>query len=469
MRRLIAFAVAVCGVVTSFPAQAAELDLVDVGGLWATPTATGASAAFWNPGALSGARGTRWHVDVAGLQGQLTYEGLNQEPDSYLKTAALPFVGFATDFGSDDYGFGLSVAVPYAVGADVQGTPESGRYFMQRGAVQALYIMLAGAASFVEDRVHVGVGVGLVHSSWSALLDKELLPGLATAIEEAGSEHTYTDFDLGDPDYAATLSFPGLTDLAYTASVGLLWNPRDKVDVAVSYIAPVAVDNTGEMEIQFGCPPQEDFAGRFIAESTGVCDTLYQADASIAYTLPGRLHLGLAYSPVEAVRLEAMAGLIGWSVYSDFDIQTSGLLEKNDTIPAETAELLEEGHLWARDAQSRAWFGLDTKARFAKRYQVALRAIYDPTAIPDSAVSPNNWDADKLHLGGGLAAQVGEGLTVALAYSHQFIASRMIMDSAFSVSVDPDAQPQGRYNYPSANGQYTGTVDRVALTLSSGF
>ena len=461
-------AVPLCALLT-LPVQAAELDLVDVGGLWATPTATGGAAAFWNPGALAGGEGTRWHMDVAGVRGQMTYAALDDDPDTYLKTAPLPFVGIATDFGSEDYGIGFALAAPYAVGGDVQATPASGRYFMQQGAVQAVYVMLAGSASFVEDKVHVGLGVGLVHSEWSALSDKELLPDLATAIEEAGSEHSYTDFDLGDPDYAATLSFPSLTDLAYTASIGLLWLPHEKVDVAVSYIAPVAVDNTGEMQIQFGCPPQEDIGGRFIAESRGICDTTYDAEAAVGYTLPSRLHLGVAYTPVDSVRLEAMAGVIGWSAFTDFDIRTSGIVEHNEGVSEETAELIESAHLWARDAQTTAWFGFDAKTSLTDRVQVALRTIFDPASIPDSALSPNNWDADKLHVAGGVAANLNERFMVAIAYSHQFIAERTITNSAFSVSVDSSVEVEDRYNYPSTNGTYSGTLDRVAVTLSSGF
>ena len=164
-----------------------------------------------------------------------------------------------------------------------------------------------------------------------------------------------------------------------------------------------------------------------------------------------------------------MAGVIGWSAYSDFDIRTSGIVERNDGVSEETAELIEEGHLWARDAQTTAWFGLDAKATLTDRVQLALRTIFDPASIPDSALSPNNWDANKVHLAGGVAANLSERFMVAIAYSHQFIAERTVTNSAFSVSVDSSVEVEDRYSYPSTNGTYTGALDRVAVTLSSGF
>ncbi|MFN7146885.1 MAG: hypothetical protein ACK4YP_24130, partial [Myxococcota bacterium] len=55
-------------------ARAASLDNLEIGGPWGSPTATDATAAWWNPAGLAAGRGTRVMVEGAPTFASVTYE-----------------------------------------------------------------------------------------------------------------------------------------------------------------------------------------------------------------------------------------------------------------------------------------------------------------------------------------------------------------------------------------------------------
>ena len=101
--------------------------------------------------------------------------------------------------------------------------------------------------------------------------------------------------------------------------------------------------------------------------------------------------------------------------------------------------------------------------------RAGARVTYDHHAIPTSAVTPNNIDFDAV-----IAALMGEvkatkKLGIGVSYSHQFWMKREVTDSVFAVSLDPTIASAGRYFYPSANGTYAGSVDRLSLFVRGRF
>lgn len=446
-------------------AGAASLDNLEVGGPWGSPLATDPTATWWNPAGLAGAGGTRLLAEVAPTFATVRYE--RAEPHGGLDTVqlagAVPFFGVASDLGVDGVGLGASLAVPIARGGHEVEEPGTGRYALREGMVQALWLNLSAAVRPVE-LVALGGTLSVVRSDWSAVVDNDTMPDLDAAIAELGQDAGYTDDDLEHPDYAATLAFDTLHDTALTFGAGLRLMPTERVRVGLAYNHGVSLAHHGEVEIRFGCPPQEDVMGRFGAEAYGLCDATVPAKATVAYPLPGRFHLGVGYDATEAVTLELFAGWVRWSAFQDYDITIA-----DADAPTEEAEALVEQHrLWARANDDALFIAADVKGEVGDRLLVGGRVTFDQAAVPDGALSTNNYDANDLILAGMADVRVAGPLHLGLSYSHHLLATREVTTSGFSQTLD-GVKPQDRWNYPHANGTYSGTVSRLGIQARAAF
>lgn len=445
---------------------AASLDNLEVGGPWGTPTATDATAAWWNPAGLAAGEGTRLMLEVAPTFATITYE--RAEPhggqDTYELSGAVPYAGVATDLGVDGLGIGAALAVPIVRGGAEVTEPGSGAYHMRHGDSRALYVLLGGGYE-IADRVALGVVGAYVRSSWTASAQTETLPDLVAAIEEEDptAELDYTDEDLEDPRYAANLRFGELTDDAFTFGLGARVQVTPEVAVGVAFHKGVYVNNAGDLTIVFDCPPQEDEVARFAAESRGLCYGEVNAKGSVGYQLPSRVQAGVTVTPVEYLRLEAFGGWVGWAVYDDFDIvvSDSGLTDE------QTRAMIEKEQTWARANRNSAWGGVDAKATVAERWTFGARLVYDAAAVPDEALSTNNYDANAWMLSALAAWQAIGPLQVGASWTRQFLEERTVTTSGFGMSL---SQPtETRWNYPHANGTYGGNVDRIGIAVRSQF
>jgi len=475
-----------CGV-----AGAASLDLLEVGGAYGTPNTDGGTAAWWNPAAFATGDGLQVHAEAAPFMGGVRFE--RDDPhggyDEYHTVATIPYVGVSYDLNRDDFGIGAAFGVPFGRGGqaicepgyeggllDVWGDgPESctddagaGRYHMRTGASEAYYAMV-GAAWRPLDQLAVGAVISVVHSRWYAYLDSETLPDLEAAIHALGEETHYTDDDLEDPDYASTLETQGyLTDtrMSFAVGVKVMPDPEDRVQLSLTYHHGVTLEHTGDVRILIGCPPQDDAIGRFGSESYGLCDDLLSADMSVSYRLPNRVHGGVAVTPVDAVRVELMGGWVNWSVYQDFSIQISDVAAQNPDINPEAAHLVEKEQLWARDVEDSIWGAVDVKATLARGWlTLGGRVLFDRAAVPDHALSPNNYDANTATLTGMAALHIlPVNLDVLVSYGYSIIGERTVSDSAFDVTLGADRHEE-RWYYPHANGTYTGWTHRAGLAV----
>jgi hypothetical protein len=236
------------------------------------------------------------------------------------------------------------------------------------------------------------------------------------------------------------------------------------VALSAAWVSGFHVDNRGDVGLSFGCPPQEDTLGRFGAESRGLCDTTMEGAAQVSYDLPARLHGSVQVLPLPALSLELMGGAVFWSAHTDYDITISEIGARNPGLPEETVALVERQQLWARDNRDSVWVGLDGKGTIRQRVILGGRLTWDQAAVPDAVVLANNYDANNLILGGLVAGRPVRALTLGLSWSHHFLQTRTVTDSAFRMNVLPEDRPDERYSYPHGNGSYAGRVDRIGLS-----
>jgi len=471
-------------------AAAGSLDTVEVGGAWGSPTATNATAMWWNPAGVAAGTGTRFLVEGAPTLAAIRYDRADangyEGADTLDFFGVVPFAGFATDAGVSGLGLGAAVAMPFARAGrsrsklpiardytgDIPVTDGVGRYSTRTGKIDALHIVLGGGWDL--GRVAFGAGGALVLSSWTASLDNTTLPLLDGQIRDLGQVPDYTDAMMEDPSYATTLDFDVLRDTTFTFNAGVQVDAvPDTLTVGLSYVNGARTDNKGDVLLQFACPPQSDVLGRFGSEAFGLCNTDLRAAGRVQYRLPSRLSAGLHYTPTDTLALELMGGWVGWSTFQDFEVSINQVGVRNNEADfndlAATAQLVNQTRLWARDNHNSLWVAADGKVAVNDQWTVGGRLLFDQSAVPDQALMLNNFDTNQLVLTALGRFSPTEHLSVGLTVSQYVAFRREITDSGFSMTLDPDAAKPDRWFYPQANGTYSGRITRVGLSLQGAF
>jgi hypothetical protein len=462
-------------------ANGASLDLLEVGGMYGTPAATNATATFWNPAGLAMERGTRFNLEGAPTFATVntTIDGAGEYwggEDQYTYFGIAPFVGIATDFGIDNLGTGLSLNVPFAKGAEAVEFGGNGRYHLQKADIKSIFV--TGAASYRFDKIALGVSGSLIRSNWSAISTTETLTSLNANLQEAlGPVTNYTDDDIYNPKYTTSLHFNGLTATTYTFSAGIYIAPTDKLAFSVAYIHGGSFSHTGDLEMNFDCPPEDDILGNFGASLTGTCYGEFTGQSTVNYDFPWRTNMGIRWMPTgepERFTVELMGAYVNWADFTDYNIITDvdpDSVDLDDPTAREgTADTVSQNRLWARDNQSTFWVGVDVKRRVLNdNLLLGGRVIYDKSAIPNTTVAANNFDADTVMLSGLAAVSIMPGIDLGASVGNYFLAKRVTSESAFATTLDAESANDPRYFYPSANGTYQATIQRLAVNLSGSF
>lgn len=487
---------------SALPAQASSLDLLEVGGAWGTPAATNPTAVWWNPAGLAVRGGTQVTLEVAPTFGRVLATRDNPDygpvdpalfepdpgdptaPDSYDYSGtdtlsfvgAVPFLGVSSDLMVPGLGLGLALAVPTGKGGKLADFEGPNRYALREGSIQTIHTMV-GASYRLKELVSFGASGSLVSSRYYADTDTTIYPDLAQGVTDilALDEQpaSYQDGYAEHPGYTAGSIFE-LRDTTFTFGLGAYLTPLgDRLGLSLAYNHGMRLDHTGDLTLNFRCPPAFDPQSVAAAEEIGTCNTSVTGTGSIGYRLPSRLHLGVVLQPIQRIRVELMGAYVFWSAFSDYEVSTSVsnavFTQASNALAAQEAALLaSQERLWARDHSNTFWIGLDGKAKVAGPLAVGARVIYDQGAVADQSVSANNYDADSVTLGGLVDVTPVKPVSFSLSFSHQFLADRIVTDSPFAVGVDPDAF-EGRYFYPSANGTYTGSISRLGLSVRGRF
>jgi long-subunit fatty acid transport protein len=466
-------------------AYASGFDALEVAGPWGTPTTTEPPALWWNPGALAAGKGHRIFVEGAPTFAATDFERANPNggSDRILTRGTIPFVAVASDLTVDGLAVAIGMAIPIARPGEEETPPGSGHYHLRKGELSAMHLMV-GAGYDIADKVSLGAAVHVVESSWEADLDFDALPDLVDAMEEEGIDDVdgleieYTDDDLERSDYATRLEFPHLKDRTVTWSIGAYVHPIEMLAIGISFIAPYSVDNTGSATLTFSCPDQEDVVGRYGAEAFGICrangvPVSLAADGRVAYSLPSRLHYGVRVQPIEPLLLQIMGGVVAYKTLADFDIEVTNVSERNtfdsDLQRERTPALTEQHVLWARELKNSWFLGLDAKGTVNKYLMLGGRFLFDKSAIPDEALSTNNYDADTFSLSGVAAVSPVPQLRIGLSYTEQILAERVVTTSGYKMTLDDSQRVEARWFYPQMNGTYKSAIHRMGVSVLAAF
>ncbi len=493
-------------------ANAAGLDLLEVGGAWGTPGATNPTAIWWNPAGLAVGGGTQFIVEGAPLlanvyadranpdYGDVTYNMDGDESDlsslGYPSTydysgradvkvgQVVPFVGVSSDFTIKGLGVGLGLAVPTATGGEVENPDGPLSYHLRSGDIKAPQVILA-ASYRIKELVSLGVSGNYVDSTWGSVVDTSTYPDLSFAVmEEFNAERPLNSFRDGyieDKAYGTIADFDKLHDTAFTFGAGIYVTPIEQLGISVAFNKGVSLEHEGDLTLTFACPPEYDGLARFAATSRGLCygDTgegaVMKGTGVVGYSLPSRVNMGVVVFPVEKVRLEAMGSWVGWKVFSDYDIKTIIADDqlnpaiKDTEVRAETIELVNKPRLWARDNRNTFWAGVDGKAQVHDMLMVGGRVFYDKASVPTESLLLNNLSLDTLGLSAMAMFSPLEQLGLGLSYARYQMFSKTVTNSNFGLTVDPDLVREFRYQFPGGNGTYGGSINRFGISLRGQF
>jgi len=501
-------------------AQAAGLDLIEVGGAWGTPGATNPTAIWWNPAGLAVGGGTQFIVEGAPVFAKVFSDRANPDYGSLASTpngggepadgypteydysgrddvslnAVVPFLGVSSDFGVDGLGIGAGLAVPTATGGAIEDEWGPNRYSLRSGDIRAIQAILA-ASYHIKKLVSIGVSGNFVDSTWAADTDTSTYVDLSDAVQEQLSLdqplQSFRDGYMENRGYTATAVFDDLRDQKFTFGAGVYITPIDQLAISLAFNKGVRLDHTGDMTIQFQCPPEYDFLVALAASDRGLCDpetgqgSKFNGSGAVGYSLPSRVNFGLVVYPIEAVRLEAMGSWVNWKVFTDYEIQTEISPDEVPVLPddpndpddvaeaqalrEETAELASQDLLWARDGRNTYWVGLDAKHKVNDYFMYGGRVFYDRTSVPTDSLMLNNFNSNTFGLSAMAMVSPLDKLGIAVSFSHHFMADRTVDNSNFGLSIYEDQRREFRYRFPSGNGTYGGSINRLGISLRGRF
>jgi len=502
-------------------AQAAGLDLIEVGGAWGTPGATNPTAIWWNPAGLAVGGGTQFAIEGAPVFAKVyadranpdygsleqTANGTDDVPDGYPTeydysgrddvslTAVVPFIGVSSDFGVEGLGIGAGLAVPQATGGAIEDEWGPNRYSLRSGNIQAVQAILA-ASYRVKKIVSFGVSGAFVDSTWSADTDTSTYVDLSDAVREefGGLEQplgSFRDGYMEQRGYTATAVFDDLKDQTFTFGAGVYVTPVEQVGISASFNKGMRLDHTGDVTLAFQCPPEYDTLVDIAAKDRGLCNgetgqgAVFNGTGQVGYNLPSRVNFGLVFFPVEQLRLEAMGSWVGWSAFTDYEITTTiepdqvTLIQPDDpddpedveeaqATREETASLASQDLLWARDGRDTFWAGIDAKHRVNEYFMYGGRFFYDRTSVPLESLQLNNFNGNTVGLMAMAMVSPIDKLGISVSFTHHFIGERTVENSPFRMTIYDDRAPE-RYQFPSANGTYGGSINRLGIALRGRF
>lgn len=434
-----------------------------------TPAAPNPYAIYFNPAALGGMKGTEVVLDMSLAIRQATYErtenALSPSSTSLLSNQnyrnantgkakltnviPLPYVGFASDLGTEDLRVGAAVYVPYG-GLAEWGKNEawSGVSFapgavdgVQRwhnisGQILAIHGTAAVAYRFPRARLSIGANVSIVHHTVSTVRARNL----------DGSD----DLQTAGGSLKEGRSYIDASGNNLAAAIGLYWEPIEdgSLKLGLSYTSQPGFGTTrmsGELRQQFGTDAQ-------VATPTPI---------DFLQTYPDVVRLGMAYKLTPTVEARLDGEYVRWSVFERQCVVNEGAECNVDAAgrqPPTGRVILNIPRNWQDAIGVRGgagWWLNDDLELFAS-------AAVTTSAVPKTTIDVSTIDSTRLY--GTLGARYAFTKRFALAGSYNHIYF-LPVDTSESKHFEFEAPSKS----PSSNGRYESTIYFVNVNATLAF
>jgi long-chain fatty acid transport protein len=358
--------------------------------------------------------------------------------------------------------FGLGVYDPFVGGGKyltADGSPDltaSGRYHGISVEILTLAINPVVAVTPI-DGFHIGVGGSYVIDHISAL----------QAADPLGTEGIAPD-ELGSAPPANPYAYDVLLD-AKASGGHFAWN------------AGIFIDRIKEAQVGLSFSS----GAKFHATGDATVDIpAALSTSSEAATIPGKAEFTLHLAPIARVYVASQlsdtvrVGL-GWDEElwnvccgtADGDVHIGVTNVDGEAIGKADGSTLDI----AKDQYnpSRLWnaasFSGNVGIQAMDPLWFGARVGYNQYATPSYSVNPVALDFDNVGVSVAARYRIGKALTLGLSYSHYFLMTREITDSAWNLQDGNQRfSPELPYS-TSGNGTYSGSVNAVGLRVAAAF
>jgi len=318
------------------------------------------SAIYFNPAGLAYQNGVQVYVGVTLIMPKTSFFGpdqlnTNQETKMVSQTFN-PINVYASCQITDDLVVGMGVNNPYGLGTEWPAD-WSGRFISTKVDLQTFFFTPTLAYKLSQK---FSVGVGMNYATGKVTLKSVLS-------------------DPFDPHANVSIEANG-TGIGW--NVGVKYQASDNLSIGVSYRSQVKIDANGTATFD----PMR---------------SVYPAgDVSSSLTLPATGFLGIAYTPMKSLTLEADYQYVGWSSYKELALtfKKDNSVEVSPKNYADTYILRVGGEYTAGDWQLRAGY------------------LYDHSPAPTAYVEPLLPDANRNEVSVGLGYNLTKNVSVDLAY-----------------------------------------------------
>lgn len=344
-----------------------------------------ASAIYYNPAGLTQVKGTQ---TTSGMQFNFPNITFHPVGGGEIKArddvAMLPHFYAASDFGLQNWRFGIGFNVPYG-NSITWGTGNQLSAAVDRSSM-AVYNITPTVAYQINSQLSVGAGLNIYYGD--ILSRFSYLPT---------SSFLYPFF----PN--AKFEFRG-DGLAVGATLGLLWKPNEHHAVGVVYRSPFTVNFNGTARVN-NPPPA------FILPDPGPSTANYQQE------FPQSVAIGYAFRPVKKLKLEFDIEWTNWET-----LNTCALVSPNPSIATDARASIP--YHW----QDSFFYEFGLQYELNDTWTVRAGYIYSENTVPDATFNPNLPDSDRHVFSVGLGF-TWKRLTIDAMYQYSRSTDRTITGS----------------------------------------
>ncbi len=339
-----------------------------------TGLALDASAAFFNPGALSSLEHNQFVAGVNAILPRSVYLGPYNGTENLEKKVFTPFSVYGAYKLKGKLTLGLSVNTPFGLGT-TWADNWTGRYVSQSARLNAVFIQPTVAYKLNE---HMSVGAGPVMALGHAKLSKAIPvdDGTGEAQLKLDGKGSGVGFNLG------------------------VFATYGKFNFGLDYRSAVKVD------IKSGSADFVNVPSSLIANGTFPQSTSF----STGITLPSVASVGIGYRPDDKWKVNIEFNWTGWSVYDSLNFTFSEYPQFNSHSPRNYKDAL----------------ALRIGAAYQLNSKLTLRGgvAYDQTPVQDGYVSPELPDNHKTILSCGVGYQYTKHLAFDMAFMYENVKER---------------------------------------------
>jgi long-chain fatty acid transport protein len=345
-----------------------------------TAQADDPSAIFYNPAGLTQLNGTQLSIGGYYLQPSFHFRGDNGADERMNLPSILPHVYVESDFGSENWRFGLGVNNVYGINENW------GRTGALRTLVDKAHLSVINLAPTLAYRVDERLSIGVALNIYYGNLD--LRRNVLLAAPPVPEGHFRLKGD----------------DFAFGVTPGLMYKINETSQIGVYYRSPFTLDFEGRARI-----------------SSSVIPEIGPSKTHESLNFPQSAGIGYAWRPTDALTLETDVIWTQWHTVDQFKIHSDDARFEGANLPAD----------WKNGFTFRG--GVQYKVN--RHWVVRGGYAFSQNSVPESTFSPLVPDSN-YHLAAAGIGYTTDRWSLDVAYEFIYRERRHIHDGVNSPIVD---------------------------------